>query len=211
MPTFTERFKIKALEDRLPFNLDFEIRQVKSDVTEEVAGYSFPVLNDLTSGESWFFESIESQNSGRISDLTLSLRSLAKKLKEACKLESMKVASEQLFNPSEEVLNSVEYEEFIEANYKEIDRITEASRLAQDSSTMDWLRVTFFMISRIDGSWQLSDSAMLTKSQIESILSFVAKEANKGVIPEPVETEEETEEVEGKPTTDKTGTKSTGN
>lgn len=197
MATFTEYFQIQALKDRLPFQIDFEIKPTTSEHMEVVAGFEFPVLNDLTSRESWFLEAVESLNGSRTNELQLSLRNLSRKLQKACDLESVSDAVNLLFNPTDELVATESYQQFNDDNDKEIRRLVELFRLAQDSNAINWLRVTFFILSRVRSDWSLGETAGLTNKQIQEIITFISKEANGGILPEPSE-EEPNEESEGK-------------
>jgi hypothetical protein len=210
MPTFTEFFQIQALKDKLPFGIDFEIKPVTSGVTEEVGTLSFSVLNDLTSREAWFFECLESLNGNRTSELQLVLRNLGKKLQKACGIKSLKEAINLLFDPSDEIIDSQPYQDFSDENQGEIERLIELFRISQDSNAVNWLRVTFFILSRTTTEWTLGDTVSLTNKQIDEILAFISKEANGGVVPEPKEEVTEAEDSEGKKRKDATGQKSTG-
>lgn len=180
--TFSSVFKIKALQDKLPFGLDFTIRQVTSEVTENVAGFQLPVINDLTSGETWFFEGVESINKSQINEASLGLRSLAKKLQVACSIENLDTAIGLLFEPTDELAESNQYSQFIEDNYQEIKRLAELSRVANNTASKEWLRLTFFLLSRYDGNWQISDTAMLKQTQIDALNEFILREASGGNI-----------------------------
>lgn len=206
--TFTQFIQQKALEDKLPFGIDFEIAPNSSEVTTTVAGMEVPVYDELLTRESWFFEMLETLNGSKLSELQLVLRKLVRGLKKACDLESLEQASNYLFNPPSELVETEAYQTFNDANQSEIDSLLELSKLAQNTQAINWMRVTFFILSRVDGDWTFGKTAALRTSQINDIIAFIAKEANGGIEPanEPVE---ETE-VEGKSGKDATGSKSTG-
>ncbi len=211
MKTFTEFFQIQALKDKLPFGLDFEIKPASSTVTESVGRFDFPVLEDLTSREAWFFEALESLNGNRTSELQLILRGLGRKLQKACEIKSLKEAINLLFEPGDEMIELEAYQDFTDANQAEIDRVVELFRITQDENSINWLRVTFFLLSRVTTDWSLGDTASLTNKEIKEILAFITKEINGGVIPEPVTESESLEEEEGKkPAQSATGRRSTG-
>ena len=193
MPTFTHFFQIQALKDRLPFGIDFDIKPITGDTTQQVGRFQFPVLNELTAREAWFFESLEVLNGEKTSELKLLIRNLGKQLKSTCKLKSLREGIDNLFEASEELLNSPEYESFLEANEQEIDSLVELCRIVQGENSVGWLRVTFFILSRSTGNWTLGDTVSMTNSEIKEILDFISLEANRGVVPasEPQEEEKE--------------------
>lgn len=198
----------QALQDKLPFGITFDISPTASGVAETVAGFEFPVYDELLSREAWFFEAIESTNGSKTSELQLSIRALGKKLQTACSLETLAEAINQLFDPTDEIVNTKEYQDFTDVNLQDIDRVVELFRLSQNNQAINWLRVTFFILSRVDAEWTLGKTAALRNSQIDEIISFISKEANGGVLPEAVEAEEV--ESEGKTGLEETGASSTG-
>ncbi|MGV2830587.1 hypothetical protein [Myxosarcina sp. GI1(2024)] len=214
MTTFLEFTQNQALRDKLPFSIDFEISPAENGVTENVAGFEFPVYDELLSREAWFFEAIESMNGSKTSELQLAIRNLAKKLMTTCGLESMSDAIAQLFEPSEELVVTGEYQKFEDDNATDIKRLVELFRLAQNNQAVNWLRVTFFLLSRYDAEWTLGKTASLRNSQINAIIKFISKEANGGVDPQALQSEEaqnDAEEApEGKAGVDATGVSSTG-
>lgn len=212
MPTFKEFCDVRALQDKLPFGLDFEIKPVSNGVSEEVAGLTFGILNDLTARESWFFETLESLNDKRVSDLRASMRTLAKKYKDTFEIDNLAQAAEEFLSPPEDIAVSEAYELYCEQNLVEIERLVELSRIAQNPQALNWLRATFFILSRSTDEWTLGDTAGLTNTQLNSILALIAKEANGGVEPQLFEPDEiegtEVGDSEGK---DEIGQASTGN
>ena len=181
-------------------------------MSEEVAGLTFGILNDLTARESWFFETLESLNDKRVSDLRASMRTLAKKYKDTFEIDNLAQAAEEFLSPPEDIAVSEAYELYCEQNLVEIERLVELSRIAQNPQALNWLRATFFILSRSTDEWTLGDTAGLTNTQLNSILALIAKEANGGVEPQLFEPDEiegtEVGDSEGK---DEIGQASTGN
>ena len=90
MVTFAEFVQTQVLKDKLPFDINFQIEaKLDGDVGKSIAGFDVPVYNELLAQEAWFFETLESMNDSKTSELQLMLRSLAKKLKTACELETI--------------------------------------------------------------------------------------------------------------------------
>jgi len=83
----------------------------------------------------------------------------------------------------EDALNSPEYESFLLSNTSELQRLGEAAKLVEDDLTIDWLKVTFFLMSRYSGEWTLGKTAALTTSRIKQIVDFIELESNGGKLP----------------------------
>lgn len=83
MTSFKELVKEKALQEKLPFDLDFEISPDFGDQpTEKVAGFDLPKFNELLSREAWFFELLGAQLTNRRQELQIAFVELADRLKE---------------------------------------------------------------------------------------------------------------------------------
>lgn len=187
MSTFSSYFQIQALRDRLPFNIDFEIGQVKSEVTETIAGMEFAIKGDLVSRESWFFGIIEELNSGKTQEATLQLRTLASKLAKDLEFEGKEAlpkAVEILWSGSEDYIDDQRYLDFLEENQADIQNLLELLKVSQNVQALNWLRVTFFILSRVTSNWSIGDTAGMTNDEISQILNLIAREANGGVDPE---------------------------
>lgn len=217
MVSFREFVKNKALQDQLPFDIDFDLEPLSSNVpTELIAGLLIPKYNELLTQEAWFFESLETLNTNSRTVGQRMLRKLCKSLKVACELETLEAAVTQLFNPSPDIANSQAYLNWEDANEDLIDEMISGLKATQTALAMEWVRVTFFLASRYDSNWTHNDTARLPESQREEIARFITKEANGGVMPEsePVATGSVATEPEGKEPPalpEKTGETSTGN
>lgn len=202
---FKEFVSSKALEAKLPFDLSFEVSPDFPDQpTEKIAGlYEVPVFNELLSREQWFFELMDSQLANRRSELQIALVQLSAKLKNELGLDNRSDALSLLFgdlpeeckNPQtkenkkrrdqlQDILNSDQYDNFILANTEELNRIGELAKLIDNDITIKWLKVSFLMLSRYDGSWTLGKTAGLPSSKIEEMFNFLLRETNGGKPPE---------------------------
>lgn len=199
--TFSSYFQQQALLDQLPFQIDFEISQVESETYEEVAGMQFSIVNDLVAREEWFFTAIETLNSSRVKESSAILLGLSTRLKETLNLSSLEEASNLLWEGSEDYKDNEDYIRFFADNSDKIQELIESMQLAQDSTALDWLRVTFFILSRVTSDWSLAKTVGLKSSEIANIIQLIIKEANGGIEPAPAEDELEGEnlvEAEGK-------------
>ncbi len=181
---FTEFVKSKALESRLPFAIDFEITPDTSNAPiTTVAGFEFPTYNELLSREQWFFEILGSSNGNRRIDIQIELNLLAKDLKDSCKLPSLSVALESIARPSQELSDTEEYQDFLLRNASRLQKIADLANLLENDLAVNWLKVTFFIMSRVNAKWTMGQSAALRPSQVNQILSFINLELNGGVEP----------------------------
>lgn len=184
---FTQFVQSKALESRLPFNIDFEITPDTSNAPKTlVAGYEIPTFNELLSREQWFFEILGSSNGNRRIDIQIELNLLAKDLKDRCKLPTLAIALQSVASPSAELSESEEYQDFLLNNASRLQKIADLAGLLENDLAINWLKVTFFMASRVDSTWTMSKSAALRPSQVSQILEFINLELNGGIAPEPV-------------------------
>ena len=194
---FKEFVSTKALESKLPFDIDFEITpDFGSVTTASVGGYDIPTFNELLSRECWFYELLGSQLSNRRQDLQIQLTLLSQELKSKCGLERLGDALSLLLGSVPEgaepkkkkelqaILDSTDYENFLLANTQELHKLGEMNKLIDDDITINWLKVTFFMLSRYSGEWTLGKTAALPTSRINEIVAFIAKESNGGKEPE---------------------------
>lgn len=197
--TFSEHIQQLALSDQLPFSIGSISPDFENPVIESVGGFQIPVFNELLTRESWFFEKVTEANVKRQTELRKILRDVAKRFKETFKLEmTLAQVIELMFAPTPEIENNPLYDAFNEENEEAIARYLELARVIQSDVAISWFKITFFMLSRYSGNWDLSNTASLRGSQISAILAFITKEANGGVVPEPVEIVETEEETEGK-------------
>jgi len=192
---FKQFVTTKALESKLPFDLDFEISPDFGDCSKEkVAGYEIPKFNELLSREVWWFELLGSQLGNRRQELQINLTLLAQELKSKCGVERLSDAMSLLFGsiPEENknkkqlqsVLDSPEYENFLLNHTQELQKIGEMAKLIDDDITINWLKVSFFMVSRYDGEWTLGKTAAMPTSRINELVKYIELEANGGKLPE---------------------------
>jgi len=224
----------QVLNDYLPFNIDFEVQPPKDDdqPTESVGGFVITQQNDLLSREAWWFETIEQLSSKRRQEAIKQLQDLARLLAEEVDPKKVRTkeqqqeaernkrgkrltvneAMEQLQNPSDELLNSDEYGDFLTNHQDKLNQLNETLRLVQNDRALNWLKVGFFLLSRYSENWELGHTAMLKEWQIQEILQFINREANGGIEPEPEETDANEEGQQGElPVSSETGENSTGN
>lgn len=204
MPTFSELVKNKAIESRLPFGVEFEIKPEFPNVpTETVAGLEIPVFKELLVQEAWFFEVLAEATNNRKMELQTAYTTLVTEFKKFMCFDTYKEAYENLFSPSEEVREDSLFQEFNLINQDKILRISELVNLMNNDQVANWMRVAFFLASRVGAEWSdLGKAARLRVSQIKELSDFILKESNGGVMPEPEpepETETDTED-EGKDT-----------
>jgi hypothetical protein len=198
MPTFKELIKSKAIEDRLPFGIEFEITPDFNGVpTESVAGLNIPVFNELLVQESWFFEILEEATGNRRAELGSMYRALILEFKKFMQYGSYKEANENLFVPSEQLQEDPLYQEFVSLHAEDFNKIVDLVALMNNDKIASWMRVAFFLASRVGEEWtDLGRTARLRVSQIKAINDFILKESNGGVMPKP-EMEPESEEPMG--------------
>ncbi|MGL5076367.1 MAG: hypothetical protein ACRDBG_11130, partial [Waterburya sp.] len=96
--------------------------------------------------------------------------------------------------------NDIEVDEdklnvFLIDNAEAVDEVVNAFGIANNTTILNWLRVTFFIKSRINPEWEASDTNGLKGSDIALILEFIATEANGGSVPEVSEDESLVAEV----------------
>jgi hypothetical protein len=196
MPTFSELVKNKAIESRLPFGVEFEIKPDFPDApTETVAGLQIPVFKELLVQEAWFFEVLAEATNNRKMELQTTYTTLVTEFKKFMAFDTYKEAYENLFAPSEEIREDSLFQEFNLINQDKILRITELVNLMNNDQVANWMRVAFFLASRVGAEWSdLGKAARLRVSQIKELSNFILKESNGGVIPESVEESEAEDE-----------------
>ena len=105
-------------------------------------------------------------------------------------------------NPPPILARSKDYLNFEQVNSADIQTLIDNLKLGQSKIGVEWLKITFFMLSRIDGEWTHSATGGLRESQLNAISEFITLETNKGVkmdAPEESGTDTDTEpETEGK-------------
>lgn len=228
MTSFKELVKEKALQEKLPFDLDFEISPEFGDQpTEKVAGFELPKFNELLSREAWFFEILASNLTNRRQELQIAFVELADRLKQTIneqleeknvkKIEYLDDAISLLENDvpddckepksKEEkerykfytwLLNTNIYKEFLVNNSKSFNHIGELAKNVENNITVNWLKTTFFLCSRYSEEWTLGKTASLPKSKIDEIISFIEKETNGGNTPDEQEITAQEEQDVGK-------------
>jgi hypothetical protein len=194
--SFKSFIQSKALEDKLPFGIDFEITPPTGLPTTNVAGFKIPRADELLSREAWFFELLESGTSNRRLELQSELNLLARDLKEKMSMKTNAEALEAITNPSEEIAQDDRYIDFSIENANRFSNLAELAKLLDGDRATQWLRVSFFLLSRYSSEWTMGQSAALRPSQINELNAFITREANGGVGPESEEEQEEDSESE---------------
>jgi len=226
---FKEFAKQKGLQEKLPFDLDFEVEPDFGDQpTEKVAGFNIPKFNELLSREVWFSEMLGAQIGNRRQDLQMAFLELADKLKNQVnekleqhgKKDRVEYLNDALSllqnslpddceNPKnreskqrkqffEWLLDSQLYKEFLVHHNDEFNKISELAQNVEGDLTINWLKVSFFMLSRYSGEWTLGKTAALPTSKINEIIKFIERETNGGKEPEQPQPSEQEEEDVGK-------------
>lgn len=223
MVSFNDFVRNQALKDELPFGIDFDIQPPKAiGATEVISTFTFPKYNELLNREAWFYTVLDGIVNSSVSNSTLLYRRLGRDLVRLCesitdekllkaimpkpekvdpenpdaylhKPLPLQYALVYITNPPTELATSQEYLDFEVEHKDDLANLIDSLKLGENAKGVEWVKVTFFMISRIDGNWTHSDTGCLLESQIESISKFITREANKGVDPEPLAQDEEIE------------------
>ena len=187
MPTFKELIKNKAIEDRLPFGIEFEIKPDFPGVPiETVAGIPIPVFKELLVQEAWFFELLEEATGNRRNELSSMYRALILEFKKFMAYDSYKEANDNLFNPGAELQEDPLYQEFTSLHAEDFNKIVDLVSLMNNDKVANWMKVAFLLASRVGEEWSdLGKTSRLRVSQLKEIADFILKEANGGIMPEP--------------------------
>lgn len=197
MTTFTEFVQNKALSDRLPFAVDFDMGIIESDKTETIGRYEIRLQDDLTVGESWFFGLIQDFQNSNTTEFQLLIKVLADKLKKAMKLDSVAEAGKYILTPKPEWSDSDDYLKFNISNKSDLDRVMSLYRLLNNDLATDMLLITFFMKSRYNTEWTTGNTASMGVNQLRKVKDLIKLEANGGIDPdEVIETEDDSESEE---------------
>ena len=202
MTTFNEFVASKALQDRLPFPIDFDLLSVDSDVTTKVGKYEIKLIEELTVLESWFFELIQEHNVIKQREFSLLVNRLADKLIKAMSLKcNRQEAAKLLIQGKDEWLDEFSYLKFCEDNAADLELFNSMFLQSQSTYVSDMMMITLSMILRCDKNWSVGKTASLGRKQLQAIKDVLIKEANGGEISEdePVEAESE-EDSEGNET-----------
>lgn len=202
MTTFNEFVASKALQDRLPFPIDFDLLSVDSDVTTKVGKYEIKLIEELTVLESWFFELIQEHNVIKQREFSLLVNRLADKLIKAMSLKcNRQEAAKLLIQGKDEWLDEFSYLKFCEDNAADLELFNSMFLQSQSTYVSDMMMITLSMILRCDKNWSVGKTASLGRKQLQAIKDVLIKEANGGEISEdePVEVEPE-EDSEGNET-----------
>ncbi len=210
MTTFQELIKSRSLAANLPFDINFEVRGDFSNYPiESVAGFQVPVINGLLSQEDWFFNELAAAYGNRANEYYSKVRRLTRDFRDALeikekinedgtKLSAFDVASELLGDPTEDIKSDPRYEVFEVTNEQRVVELSEMYRTLVSSTVLDWLKITFFLKSRVSPSIEMGDVSSLTKSKIQELNKFITKELNEGVDPEVIVIPESQETESGK-------------
>lgn len=175
----------QALLDRLPFTIDFTIVPYSAIAGEEplikeVAGLKFPVIDSLLSRESWFFDALDDVSglNQLQAQLESILISMATELQQACDIKSFSLALSYVGVTPEEIQAHDNFNAYLQNTAKQREELNKIYRQL-DNDSYAWLKVTFFILSRADSSWDVSRTTMLKDSEIQDILKLIQSE-NKG-------------------------------
>jgi len=202
MTTFRELIKSKAIEFRIPFDVEFDVAPGEGEFanvpTETVAGIEIPVFGDLLEQEAWFFEILAEATNSRRYELQTAYTSLVLKFKQFMAYDSYKEAYENLFNPSEELKEDALFQEFSIIHQGDLNKIIEMIAFINSDRIAQWMRIAFLLASRVGGEWaDPGKVGRLRSGQIKALNDFIIKETNGGVMPDATDSDSEFED-EGK-------------
>ncbi len=193
MTTFYEFLSDQALRDRLPFTIDFDIRPVDTEdttPTKTIGKLTFPVLDSLLPREIWFFDAIDEASGSNAAQARLEqiLVSMAKELSAACSVESLVDALRYVYNTPEDIQEHENFDKYLNATSSlRSELVTVSKNLSNDSYT--WLKVTFFIMSRIDSNWDVSKTSALMPKVLTEIVDLIESENNGTTTNPPVDEE----------------------
>lgn len=197
---FEEFVKNKALEDKLPFDIDIKPEAWEGPFAN-VGRFQLPQYNELLTREAWWLEVLASTVGQRRVELQIELYSLAKLIKSELQLESDSAALKmlsQMTGGADEPPPESETEEqrqareslnekkqsFFMAHLNRFTKLADMAAATEEGAVEAWMRITFFLLSRYDANWSFSKTASLRKSEIDALVKFIATEANGGVPPQ---------------------------
>ena len=178
--TFTEFVQNKALEARLPFNIDFNLETLDTEVVETIGKLNFHIINDLTAGETFFLEIIEEYRASMANDFSVLVKRLSFALKNAMGLDTVEEAAKHILEPKKEWLEDNAYLQFTIDYQSESERLLNLYRTMDNDVAMNMLMVTFFIKSRVDADWTMGKTASLPNRQLAKIKDLIAREMNGG-------------------------------
>ena len=178
--TFTEFVQNKALEARLPFNIDFNLETLDAEVTEKIGKLEFHLINDLTAGETFFLEIIEEYRATVTNDFGLLVKKLSFALKNAMGLDGIEEAAKYLLEPKAGWGETQEYLEFTINYQSQMEQLLNLYRQMDNDVATDMLMVTFFIKSRANADWTMGKTASLPNRQLGKIKDLIAREMNGG-------------------------------
>lgn len=179
-----------------------------------VAGYELPKIKELLSRELWWFQVLGEELENKRKDLQIALAKLAddfrteinQNLEEQGIENKIEYINDALYllesslppdceDPKDKesknrakffnwLLNSQIYQEFLANHFQAFHDIIQLEKSISNERTLNWLKVTFMMLSRYSGNWDMSDTAALPESKINSILQYIESEMNNGQKPE---------------------------
>lgn len=203
---FKDFVKAKALEDKLPFELDIEPIAHDGPFVK-IGRFQLPQYNELLTREAWFMEVLASSVGQRRIELQIEIFSLAKLLKEELGLENdsvaLKTLSELMGGDAEQPEVETEEERskrqlladqkqsFFMRHLGRFTKLSDMVAATEEGAVESWMRITFFLLSRYDANWTFSNTAGLRKSEIAALINFINQEVNGGVLPEETTEDEE--------------------
>lgn len=99
------------------------------------------------------------------------------------------------FDRYKDLLNSDVYSDFILVQTESYKKIADLSKMVESELSVQWVIVTFFMMSRCNEDWGFDRTARMPRAAIQEIYDFYVLESNKGIITPDLPGFEQDEEV----------------
>jgi hypothetical protein len=94
----------------------------------------------------------------------------------------------------QEILESTKYSDWLILITDQLTKITTLSKSRESDINVDWVQITFFLLSRL-GDWDMAKTGTLTRKQMRQIKEFMVLESNEGVPLDPPVAVESTTDV----------------
>ena len=190
-------------EANQPFSVDFSTLDLEGAEDYHIKGFNKPFkkFNELLALEDWYLSEKDDSltTDFKLRAISSELASAYQKIaKEQGKELTLKESLNEALFASEEV-SSQDY--YLNFTYQYSESLAEFFTLFQskDSKAKRLAKITLFMATRYDPTWDYDRTFGLRKSQIDAVNEFILLETNNGVMPVEVETEVEApEEIKGK-------------